>query len=85
MARVVVRSGVLVPVEPLPPDCNEGAEFDAALTPAIDRPKSNGTLATSTDDDGDGISDEDYERLVEALAEADRIEKERMRREMGLS
>ena len=32
-----------------------------------------------------GVSDEDYHRMMAVIEEADRLEKERMRREMGLS
>ena len=84
MPREVIKGGVLVPVEPLPPDWTEGVEFDIDLAPAPPTPERNGRPHESATE-SDWIDDEDYERMVEVLAEADRIEKERMRREMGLS
>jgi hypothetical protein len=83
MPRVVIKGGVLIPIEPLPPDWAEGAEFDIDLAPTPPTTERNGRPCESTTE-SDWIDDEDYERMVGALAEADQIEKERMRREMGL-
>jgi hypothetical protein len=83
MPRVVVKGGLLIPMEPLPPDWEEGSEFDVSLTRLLSPPEQNGhPYAPSAENDW--IDDEDYAKMVEALAEADQIEKERMRREMGL-
>ncbi len=81
MPRVVVKGGVLVPVEPLPPDWAEGAELDIALTPAATPAARNGHPPQPAAGEGEWMDDEDYHRLVEALADADRAEKERMRKE----
>jgi predicted DNA-binding antitoxin AbrB/MazE fold protein len=84
MIRAVVRNGVFVPLEPLPPECSEGRRVELSLVAAASE-RSDDEAWRDVEEAAAGISDEDYHRMMAVIEEADRPEKERMRREMGLS
>jgi hypothetical protein len=85
MVRAVIKNGVIVPLEPLPPDWTEGVEVDVlkatgTLPPeAVDEwlAEMNAVCADSTP--------EQEARLQAALDELKRASKELARRRMGLA
>lgn len=88
MIRAIIKDGKLCPLDPLPEEWTEGTtlEIDGYLEPpddleSIDRnfQELEASIAQTPYDP------EDWKRLDEALAEADRIAKDQVRKEMGLS
>ena len=88
MIRVVVKNGLLHPLDPLPAEWSEGAEIE--LSGALPAPEEweainqdiqelEELLRQSPDDP------DDWKRVEEALAEADRLAKEQIRRQMELA
>ncbi len=85
MPRVVLKNGVLCPLEPLPPEWADGRELRVEDT---EEP----AAALDADDEcferleaaAKQISPQDIEKLEAALKEADELAKAQMRREMGL-
>jgi hypothetical protein len=99
MVRAVLRDGVLVPLDPLPAEWADGRELvvEPADTPAVGAGEAPCKVADPDEPfeiDVDewyrrmqatpGMSDEDHARFAAAVAEEDRIEKERARKELGL-
>ena len=83
MPRAILRQGVFYPIDPLPPDWTEGSEVWVEEA----RPKSPEELdkwATELEALVAEIDPEDAQRIEAALAEADRLAKDVVRREMGL-
>jgi hypothetical protein len=90
MPRAVVKDGLIYPLDPLPPDWTNGKEVwvDAIYQEngkngeespeAIDKWYEELEAMVALNDPADN------QRLEDALKEADQIEKERMRKEMGL-
>ncbi len=89
MVRAKFENGVIVPLDPVPPEWRDGRELQVEETglgldespEVIDRwyQELEAICAQMPDDP------EDERRLQEALDEADRIAKEQVRREMGLA
>jgi hypothetical protein len=84
MPRAILKDGVIYPIEPLPPDWMDGRELlvedgEQPSPAAIDRWYAD--MEELTKD----MDPEDDKRLEEALAEADRLAKAQVRREMGLT
>jgi predicted DNA-binding antitoxin AbrB/MazE fold protein len=86
--RVKVANGVLVPLDPLPPDWQEGDQF-----PIERNGHENAVDSTNHDDKNwqeleeavSEISEEDFRRMQAALDDHRREAKDWMRRRMGLS
>jgi hypothetical protein len=86
MIRAVIHSGVIQPLEPLPPDWQDGHEV------IVDDPKER---SPSGMDDTDSWAEdmktltaelndpEEWQEIEAALAEADRQNKALLRKEMG--
>jgi len=85
MIRAMIENGTIKPLEPLPAEWVEGREVVVKALPA--------DASETTDEAYDELlrrltdlyDSDDHARLEAALAEADRIAKEQMRREMDLS
>ena len=87
MPRVVLSNGVLVPLDPIPPEWSDGRELYLDDCSSARPTGANGSAAgpdVVIEEPTEWMDDDDYRRLCDALEEADRIEKARMRREMGL-
>ena len=86
MLKAVLRNGVIVPLEPLPPEWHDGQELNVEPAPAAaDEPDvDSDEYWRQLDALAAQITKEDERTLDAALAEADRIAKEQVRREMGL-
>jgi hypothetical protein len=88
MLRVVVRNGVLVPLEPLPQEWAEGQELE------IPHDDASGGAEETADDDvrwaaieqaASEITVDEFQQMQAALEEADRQAKDWMQRRMGLA
>ncbi|HEX4590719.1 MAG TPA: hypothetical protein VH120_12355 [Gemmataceae bacterium] len=88
MPRVVIRGGVLVPLEPLPEDWVEGKELE------IPQAEDAGSSQETPEDEArwaaieqaaSEITVEDFRQMQAAFEEADRQAKDWMRRRMGLA
>jgi hypothetical protein len=83
MLKAVLRKGAIVPLEPLPPEWEEGAELE--VTPTGAPPLDIDAWAASMNQlCADSIA-EDEETMRSAIGEHRRQAKEQTRREMGLS
>jgi hypothetical protein len=85
MPRAVLKNGVIYPVDPLPPEWEDGQEL------WVEEPHEPGESLQGEDhwlDELDAMvaenDPEDFKTLEEALRVADQEAKEWMRREMGL-
>jgi hypothetical protein len=83
MPRVVVKGGVLVPLEPLPPDWSEGQEFDVWRGSGEDGDLDD-EYWNSLDRIAAEITPDDFQRMQAAIDEHRREAKDWMRRRMGL-
>ncbi len=87
MIRAVVKNGIIQPLEPLPPNwqdgqevvVNERAEQSATGAEDLERWSEEMRLLTAELDDP-----REWQEIEAALAEADRQSKALVRREMGL-
>jgi hypothetical protein len=89
MIRAILREGQIEPLDPIPPEWGNGQELRVEQTVSaspentmdIDlcRAELEAVIAQMPDDP------DDARRFHDALAEADRIAKELVRREMGLA
>jgi hypothetical protein len=85
MIRAIFRDGQIQPLDPLPTEWDEGQELQITESEPSDDPEaierwwSELTELTSQPHDPD-----DWGRLKAALAEADRLAKDQVRKEMGL-
>lgn len=85
MIRAILKKGKIQPLDELPPHWRDGQELivdggEPSDDPAEIRQWHEKLLSLSAQ-----IPAEDLKRMAAALAQQDRQEKERMRREMGLS
>ena len=85
MVRAILEDGVIHPLERLPDDWTDGREL--VVQEAADPPTVKDLEAWSREVDAFAaqIPPEDFERLDEALAQADREAKAEVRRQMGLA
>ena len=83
MLKAVLREGVIVPLEPVPPDWEEGATLEVAKAgvPALDIDAWANTMNQLCADS----SAEDEETMRRAIEEHRQQAKAQTRREMGLS
>jgi hypothetical protein len=86
MVRAVVTGGEIHPLDPLPPDWQEGQRLHVEKaeeneTPIVDIDKDFAVLAAMCQESDPA----DEEQLERALAEARRHAKDQVRRQMGLS
>jgi hypothetical protein len=88
MPRVVVRNGVLVPLEPLPDGWGEGQELeiptDAASVTPQETPDDE-TRWAAIEQAASEITVDEFRQMQAALEEADRQAKDWTRRRMGLA
>jgi hypothetical protein len=83
MVKAVLHGGVIEPLSPLPEDWHEGQELliqDAGPVEPADWDAWERNMVELASK----IPPDDFVRIEEALAEADREAKELMRRQMGL-
>ena len=87
MIKAVYHNGEIHPTEPIPDDWVDGQELEIVALPTRDEADLDAIdewyrdverLAAEMDDD-------DWEQMDAAIREADRLQKEGMRRAMGLS
>jgi hypothetical protein len=83
MLKAVLREGIIVPLEPLPPDWEEGAELEVARTLAP--PLDIDAWATVIRQLCADSSSENEEIMRQAIEEHRRQAKAQARQEMGLS
>ena len=85
MVRAILEGGVIHPLESLPAHWADGREL--VVQEAVDTPSAKDREAWSREVDALAaqIPPEDFERLEEALADADREAKAHVRRQMGLA
>jgi hypothetical protein len=85
MVKAKIQNGAIVPLEPLPPEWGNGTEVAIEV---IEEPQPTGEEIDRWFEELEQLcvqgSEEDHQRLQNALEEADRLAKEQMRREMGL-
>jgi hypothetical protein len=83
MLKAVLRQGAIVPVEPVPPDWEEGANLNVVKTdaPPLDIDAWSNTMNQLCADS----PEEDEETMRRAIEEHRERAKAQMRREMGLS
>jgi hypothetical protein len=85
MIRAIFRDGQIQPLDPLPADWEEGRELQIIEGDPIDDPESIERWCRELESIKDRIEDPaDWERFESALAEADRVAKDQVRKEMGL-
>jgi hypothetical protein len=86
MVKAKIQNGAIVPLEPLPPEWGNGTEV---AVEALEEPQPSTEEIERWFQELEQLcaqgSEEDYQRLQKALDEADRLAKEQVRREMGLS
>jgi hypothetical protein len=83
MLKAVLREGVIIPLEPVPQDWEEGASLDIAKTP--EPPVNIDAWAKAMDRLCADSSAEDEETMRQAIEEHRSEAKAQMRRQMGLS
>ncbi|HEY1861546.1 MAG TPA: hypothetical protein VGG61_14390 [Gemmataceae bacterium] len=83
MLKAVLREGVIVPLEPVPPDWEEGATLNVAKSdaPSLDMDAWANTMNQLC---ADSLKEEE-ETMRRAIDEHRQRAKEQTRREMGLS
>jgi hypothetical protein len=81
MVRAKIQNGLFVPIEPLPPEWQEGSEVDVvpAETSEISDEEWTGLTSEPTEEER-----EDDRLVQEMINEQRRVSKEQVRREMGL-
>jgi hypothetical protein len=85
MIRAVYRDGMIQPLDPLPEGWNEGQELQITESEPSDDPEEiERWWSELTDLMNQPHDPEDMERLESALAEADRLAKDQVRKEMRL-
>lgn len=87
MIRALIKDGVLKPLDPLPPEWRNGrtVEITGDVSPEDDSESLDQwyqELEQAVAEDP--MNEDDMRQLGAALAEADRLAKEQVRREMGL-
>ena len=87
MIRAVFKAGTIEPLDPVPPDWSDGLELRVEPAELDDRLQDIDLAYQELESVCSQMPDdpEDDQRLETALAEADRIAKEQVRREMGLA
>jgi hypothetical protein len=83
MPRAIVKGGMIYPIEPLPPDWIDGHEV-VVEDARPDSPEAIDKWYADMEELTKDMDPEEDKRLEEALAEADRLAKAQVRREMGL-
>ena len=84
MIRAVLRNGRIRPLEALPKHWRDGQELLVEGDAPSDDPAEIRRWHERLLDLSARIPPEDHEHMANALAEQDRLAKERMRRDMGL-
>jgi hypothetical protein len=87
MIRAIFRDGMIQPLDPLPPGWGEGQELQIIETETepSDDPEAIERWCRELDSIANRPDDPtEWEKMNSALAEADRLAKEQVRKEMGL-
>lgn len=85
MIRAILKNGVIQPIDPLPPDWQEGQELSIDSLPnGSDDPEAIRRWADELRRRAAEVPEEDHARVAELLAEQDRIAKDSVRKQMGL-
>ncbi len=85
MIRAIFRDGLIQPLDPLPTEWEEGRELQITeVEPSDDPEEIERWWNELTDLMNQPHDPADMERLESALAEADRVAKDQVRKEMGL-
>lgn len=82
MLKAVLKRGMIVPLEPLPSEWEEGAVLDIAKA---DTPLDIDAWAKSMNQLCADSSDDDEKAMLAAIEEHRKLAKAQVRREMGLS
>ena len=85
MIRAILKNGHIRPVDELPESWSEGQELIVDSCEPSDDPEKITRWFEKLRYLSSEIPRSDHERLAAALAEQDRLAKDQMRREMGLS
>ena len=85
MIRAILKKGKIQPLDELPAHWRDGQELTVDGGEPSDDPAEIGKWQEKLMSLSAQIPAEDHKRMAAALAQQDRQEKERMRREMGLS
>jgi hypothetical protein len=85
MIRAVFRDGMIQPLDPLPEGWDEGQELQIIEGEPSDDPEAIERWYRELDSIANQPHDPaEWERFESALAEADRVAKDQVRKEMGL-
>src|SRR5947209_582639 len=87
MIRAVVKNGVIQPLEPMPADWKEGREVvvdDLTEQPASESDGFDNWLEDMKTLTAGLNNPQEWQEIEATLAEADRLNKDQVRREMGL-
>lgn len=84
MIRAILKKGKICPIGKLPAHWCEGQELIVEGSGPTDDPRQIKEWYDELQKLSTRIPREDHDRMAKALAEQDRQEKDRMRREMGL-
>ena len=85
MVKAVLREGTIQPLSPLPITWSDGQELVIAEARADSADESLAAWSQGIEELAAQISDADFDRVDQALAEADKEAKEYVRRQMGLA
>ncbi len=85
MVKAVLRQGTIEPLSPLPTTWADGQELVIAEARAEIADESLAAWSREIDELAAQIPEDDFDRIDQALARADREAKDQVRRQMGLS
>ncbi|MEM7584355.1 MAG: hypothetical protein AAF560_13280 [Acidobacteriota bacterium] len=85
MVKAVLRHGAIEPLSPLPSDWADGQELVIAEAHAEVEKESLALWSREIDEMAAQIPEDDFDRVDQALAQADREAKDSVGRQMGLT
>lgn len=85
MVKAVLRHGAIEPLSPLPSNWTDGQELVIAEARAKAKDESLAAWSREIDELAAQIPGDDFDRIDQALAQADQEAKENVRRQMGLT
>ncbi len=85
MVKAVIRHGAIEPLSPLPSSWTDGQKLVIEEARVEAGGESLAAWSREVDELAAQMSEDDFDRIDQALAEADREAKDYVRRQMGLS